>query len=188
MIHRSKSIIFFFLQLRTTFLRTVFDSFNISSRQSETSNRPMSIGDQIGNIFRCLVPALCLFGAAPTFFVIWFFLRVSSLIFLPAKVYRRYDDHLYSLYQRSVLFFFEHWMQIKVCQNSICESFVFSNNFPLKRFIFTEIRTQSSRRKKTCYTLQIIKVQVKPNDFFLGCSNFLFVIFRLDRREKSIGS
>jgi len=64
---------------------------------------------------RIVIPTIVLFGSAPTFFTLWFLLRLITLIcFLPHQVYRRYDDYLYSLYQQSVLFFFETYVQTKV--------------------------------------------------------------------------
>ncbi|CAF1007607.1 unnamed protein product [Adineta ricciae] len=59
------------------------------------------------------IPIISLYGSAPTFFTLWSFLRLFTLP-LPEHVYRQCDDHLYSIYQRFVLFFFQNWLQVKI--------------------------------------------------------------------------
>jgi lysophosphatidate acyltransferase len=66
------------------------------------------------NFLRIAIPIISLFGSAPTFFILWFLLRLITLICFPRHIYRRCDDYLYSLYQRFVLFFFENWVNVKV--------------------------------------------------------------------------
>ncbi|UJR10845.1 hypothetical protein I4U23_015033 [Adineta vaga] len=66
------------------------------------------------NTLRIAFPVLTLFGAAPTFFLLWFLLRLITLLCFSPQIYRRYDDYLYSLYQRFVLFYFESWSQVKI--------------------------------------------------------------------------
>lgn len=65
------------------------------------------------NSLRLILPIISLFGTAPTFFTYWFLLRFLTLIY-PRHIYRRCDDHLYSIYQRFVLFFFQNWVNVKV--------------------------------------------------------------------------
>ncbi|CAF1053197.1 unnamed protein product [Rotaria sordida] len=66
------------------------------------------------NSIRVVIPAISLFGSAPTFFVVWFLSRLITFLFCPHYIYRRCDDYLYSLYQKFVLFFFEHWTNTKI--------------------------------------------------------------------------
>src|ERR1700679_1729132 len=66
------------------------------------------------NFLRIAVPVISLLGSAPTFFILWFLLRLITLICFPRHIYRRYDDYLYSIYQQFVLFFFENWVNVKI--------------------------------------------------------------------------
>lgn len=66
------------------------------------------------NFLRTAIPAVSLFGSAPTFFIFWFSLRLITNIAFPRHIYRRCDDYLYSLYQQFVLFFFENWIKVKI--------------------------------------------------------------------------
>lgn len=75
------------------------------------------------NFLRAAIPSIALLGSCPIFIALWFVLRLITLICCSDKTYRRYDDYLYSLYQRFVLFFFENWVNVKVCFN---QSFFFS--------------------------------------------------------------
>ncbi|UJR34931.1 hypothetical protein I4U23_027707 [Adineta vaga] len=59
------------------------------------------------------IPILCLYGSAPTFFTFWSFVRLLTLP-LPKHIYRQCDDHLYSIYQRFALFFFQNCLQVKI--------------------------------------------------------------------------
>jgi hypothetical protein len=52
-------------------------------------------------------------GSAPNYFLLWFLWRGISL-FLPQWKYQDGDDFLYSMYQRMVIFFFEHCTGQKV--------------------------------------------------------------------------
>lgn len=60
------------------------------------------------------VPIVSLYASAPTFFTLWSCLRLITLLTCPQHIYRRCDDHLYSLYQRFVLFYFQNWVNVKV--------------------------------------------------------------------------
>ncbi|KAI0224239.1 1-acyl-sn-glycerol-3-phosphate acyltransferase epsilon [Lamellibrachia satsuma] len=60
-----------------------------------------------------LVSTVFLFGTAPSFFVLWGSWRFLS-IFLTDRWYQIGDDFLYSLYQRLVLFFYQHFAKIKI--------------------------------------------------------------------------
>lgn len=60
-----------------------------------------------------IVPGSILLGSAPNFFFLWLTWRAITLM-LPRKVYVAGDDFLYSLYQRLVLYFFEHGTGVEV--------------------------------------------------------------------------
>jgi len=60
-----------------------------------------------------LVSALFMFGTAPSYFVLWGSWRILS-IFLSVRCYQLGDDFLYSLYQKLLLFFYEHVARIEV--------------------------------------------------------------------------
>ena len=60
-----------------------------------------------------LVSALFMFGTAPSYFVLWSSWRILSL-FLSVRCYQLGDDFLYSLYQKLLLFFYEHVARIEV--------------------------------------------------------------------------
>lgn len=81
----------------------------------------MAITNEFLSLVRSILPFICLLGSAPTFFIFWLPLRLSSLIFFSQRIYRRYDDFLYSMYQRTVLFFFEHWTKTKVRSSSLTD-------------------------------------------------------------------
>ncbi len=70
------------------------------------------------NSLKLTIPVVTLFGTAPTFFSLWVILKTVTSIFCSKQTYRKYDDHFYSIYQRSVLFFFQNWPNIKVKYNS----------------------------------------------------------------------
>lgn len=57
---------------------------------------------------RSLLPGLVLLGSAPTYVLLWGAWRLLSML-LPARLYQRVDDHIYSVYQSAVLFFFEQY-------------------------------------------------------------------------------
>jgi hypothetical protein len=84
------------------------------------------------NSLRVALPIVSLFGSAPTFFTFWLLLRSFTLIFSPRHVYRRWDDHLYSTYQRFVLFFFQNLVNVKVC--SFTFTFSKSSDISIKHF------------------------------------------------------
>ena len=64
--------------------------------------------------FRVVVPVAALLGSAPSYFISWLVLRSITVVALPRHFYRRYDDFLYSAYQRFILFFFQNWFPVKV--------------------------------------------------------------------------
>ncbi|CAF1093034.1 unnamed protein product [Adineta steineri] len=68
----------------------------------------------IKNSLRMAIPIITLFGSAPIFFVTWFIMRFITLICFSQQIYRRWDDYLYSFYQKLVLFFFENWTHTKI--------------------------------------------------------------------------
>lgn len=66
------------------------------------------------NTFKSNFPIISLYGSAPTFFTFWILLRSFTFLFSSKETYRKYDDHLYSIYQRFVLFYFQNWTNVKV--------------------------------------------------------------------------
>lgn len=66
------------------------------------------------NSLKLSIPILSLFGSAPTYFLLWSLLKSVTSIFFSPEIYRIYDDHLYSIYQRFVLFFFQNCLSVKV--------------------------------------------------------------------------
>jgi lysophosphatidate acyltransferase len=66
------------------------------------------------NSIKSNLPIIALFGSAPTFFTFWILLRSFTFLFSSRHIYRKYDDHLYSIYQRFVLFFFQNWVNVKI--------------------------------------------------------------------------
>ncbi len=69
----------------------------------------MSLIAKIRYVFAVVV----ITGSAPNYFLLWFLWRGISL-FLPQWKYQDGDDFLYSMYQRMVIFFFEHCTGQKV--------------------------------------------------------------------------
>ncbi|CAM1299019.1 Uncharacterised protein g2298 [Pycnogonum litorale] len=59
------------------------------------------------------VPSVVILGSVPQYFLMWLSWRTVSLI-LPPWIYQTGDDICFSLYQRLILFFFEHVNGIKV--------------------------------------------------------------------------
>ncbi|CAF4150783.1 unnamed protein product, partial [Adineta steineri] len=66
------------------------------------------------NSAKLTIPVVSLYASAPTFFTVWSLLRFITFICFPRHIYRRCDDHLYSIYQRFVLFFFQNWVNVKI--------------------------------------------------------------------------
>lgn len=62
---------------------------------------------------RTVVPTVCLVGMAPQTFIIWIGWRAVSLI-MPVWLYQRVDDIIFGLYQRIILFFYEHVLGTEV--------------------------------------------------------------------------
>ena len=57
-------------------------------------------------------PATIMLGTAPAYLLSWGVWRLMSTV-LPARVYHRVDDRLYSIYQSMVLFFFENYTGVE---------------------------------------------------------------------------
>ena len=64
-------------------------------------------------LFRYTVSVIILGASAPNYFLVWAVWRGVSIV-LPQHVYQIGDDFLYGLYQRMVVFFFEHCTGQKV--------------------------------------------------------------------------
>ncbi|GFY50561.1 1-acyl-sn-glycerol-3-phosphate acyltransferase epsilon [Trichonephila inaurata madagascariensis] len=56
---------------------------------------------------KMVVPTIVMFGVVPQYFLIWIAWRFMSCL-LPSWIYQAGDDMYYSVYQKFVLFFFEH--------------------------------------------------------------------------------
>lgn len=62
---------------------------------------------------RYLLPAAVLLGSAPTYVLVWGAWRLLSAL-LPVRFYQRVDDHINSVYQSMVVFFFEQYTGAQV--------------------------------------------------------------------------
>ena len=62
---------------------------------------------------RYAVSTAIMTASAPHYFLLWSGWRGISLV-LPNWIYQAGDDFLYSLYQRMVVFYFEHCTRLKV--------------------------------------------------------------------------
>lgn len=62
---------------------------------------------------RYVFAVMVITGSAPNYFLLWALWRGISL-FMPHWKYQDGDDFLYSMYQRMVIFFFEHCTGQKV--------------------------------------------------------------------------
>ena len=62
---------------------------------------------------RFVFTVVVLAGVAPNYFLLWALWRIVSS-FMSPSTYQDGDDFLYSMYQRMVLFFFEHCTGQKV--------------------------------------------------------------------------
>ncbi|XP_067092463.1 1-acyl-sn-glycerol-3-phosphate acyltransferase epsilon isoform X2 [Osmerus mordax] len=58
-------------------------------------------------------PATVMLGTAPAYLLSWGAWRLLSTI-LPARLYHRLDDNIYSIYQSMVLFFFENYTGVEI--------------------------------------------------------------------------
>ncbi|KAF7648341.1 hypothetical protein LDENG_00158290, partial [Lucifuga dentata] len=58
-------------------------------------------------------PATVMLGTAPAYLLLWGVWRILSTV-LPASVYHKLDDQLYSIYQSMVLFFFENYTGVEI--------------------------------------------------------------------------
>ncbi|XP_021432180.2 1-acyl-sn-glycerol-3-phosphate acyltransferase epsilon [Oncorhynchus mykiss] len=58
-------------------------------------------------------PAAVMIGTAPAYILSWGACRLISA-FLPSRIFRRMDDHLYNIYQSLVLFFFENYTGVEI--------------------------------------------------------------------------
>lgn len=69
---------------------------------------------------RYVLAVVVLAGSAPNYFLLWALWRGVSL-FLPQWKYQGGDDFLYSMYQRMVVFFFEHCtgQKVMLCDNNV---------------------------------------------------------------------
>lgn len=62
---------------------------------------------------RYWLPATFMLGSAPAYLLSWGAWRLLSTL-LPAKLYHKWDDRLYCIYQSMVLFFFENYTGVEV--------------------------------------------------------------------------
>lgn len=58
-------------------------------------------------------PATIMLGTAPAYLLSWGVWRLLSSV-IPARMYHRLDDRLYSVYQSMVLYFFENYTGVEV--------------------------------------------------------------------------
>lgn len=62
---------------------------------------------------RYCIPAAVMLGTAPVYLLSWGAWRLLSTV-LPARLYHTVDDHIYTVYQSMVLFFFENYTGVEV--------------------------------------------------------------------------
>ena len=62
---------------------------------------------------RWVPPAISIIGTSPLYLDIWSILRTVTLP-LPARIYSRLEEKLYSNYQAMVGFFYETWSGVEV--------------------------------------------------------------------------
>ncbi|KAB5582048.1 hypothetical protein PHYPO_G00182690 [Pangasianodon hypophthalmus] len=62
---------------------------------------------------RYCIPAAVMLGTAPVYLLSWGAWRVLSTV-LPARLYHTVDDHIYTIYQSMVLFFFENYTGVEI--------------------------------------------------------------------------
>lgn len=62
-------------------------------------------------------PATVMLGSAPAYLLSWGAWRLLSTV-LPARMYHKLDDRLYSMYQSMVLFFFENYTGVEVSDST----------------------------------------------------------------------
>lgn len=62
---------------------------------------------------RYCIPAAVMLGTAPAYLLSWGAWRTLSTV-LPARLYHYVDDHIYTVYQSMVLFFFENYTGVEV--------------------------------------------------------------------------
>ena len=60
-----------------------------------------------------VLPAIYMLGNGTTFMFFWLPWRIITLV-LPSWVYEYGDEFLYSMYQRMIVFFYEHYTNLKV--------------------------------------------------------------------------
>ena len=60
-----------------------------------------------------ILPAIYMLGNGTTFFLFWMPWRILTFA-LPSSIYEFGDECLYSMYQRMVVFFYEHYTNLKV--------------------------------------------------------------------------
>ena len=109
---------------------------------------------------RVMIPVVTLLGSAPTYFLLWFVLRVITWLFYPREVFRRGDDYFYSLYQRAVLFFFENPFNAQVNFISPIVVCVLIGTSLFRSTSMVTTRRSSKTKRMSCIC-PIIRVQVR---------------------------
>ena len=138
-------------------------------------------------LLRYLIAVTILAGAAPNYFLIWIVWRGIS-IFLPSQhIYQIGDDFLYSMYQRTVVFFFEHCTGQKVTTVLISHQYLHSNSLLILVFIglcFWRCRTNFQKerkctlfRKPSVDRYSILKRKLQPSTFI-----FIFILNLYQKR------
>uniref|UniRef100_T1JBV5 Phospholipid/glycerol acyltransferase domain-containing protein n=1 Tax=Strigamia maritima TaxID=126957 RepID=T1JBV5_STRMM len=67
----------------------------------------------INSYFRSFFPVVVLVGVVPQLYTMWLSWRVVSFC-LPKWLYQRGDDAVFLIYQRIILYFFEHWVKAEI--------------------------------------------------------------------------
>lgn len=81
-----------------------------SDRTIMKSRAPLNV---VG-FLKTFMPAFIMLSMAPQTLILWIGWRVVSFL-MPLWLYQHGEDAIYGLYQRMVLFFFEHVAGVEVC-------------------------------------------------------------------------
>lgn len=76
---------------------------------------------------RYCIPAAAMLGTAPAYLLSWGAWRALSTV-LPTRLYHILDDHIYTVYQSMVLFFFENYTGVEV---SLPTQFIYKHEYIL---------------------------------------------------------
>lgn len=139
-----------------------------------------------------------MFGTAPSFFVLWGSWRFLS-IFLSARWYQLGDDVLYSLYQKLLLFFYEHVARIEIILYGDIEEvtrkkenviFICNHQSTFDWLVADVLAVRQSSVGHIRYILKDVLKWVPLYGFYFRQHNCIYVKrgrkFRLEQAEKQL--